>query len=132
MQLLCLVATLLQLIPVIFAQQGFIIAQVPNPFRVGDKYPLRSEISVCRPIQDHIKRSSARYDSQLVTNTNGDINFSTADSRIMSSRLQSRLNTLAATYKSQFNQRITVLKAWTSFPDPELDGDEFSLHYEGE
>lgn len=131
LHLLLVVAAMLHLIPYIFAQQDFSIAQVPDPFRVGDMYPPRSEVEVCRPIQDYIHRSSARYDSQLVTNTNGDIIFDTADSRIMSSRLQSRLNTLAASYKRRFDRKMTVLKAWTPFPDPDLN-DDYSLHYEGE
>lgn len=131
-QLLLVVATMLQLTLPINAQQDFSVAQVPDPFRVGDMYPPRSEVDVCRPIQDYIDRSSARYDSQLVTNTNGDIIFDTADSRIMSSRLQSRLNTLATSYKSQFGRKMTVLKAWTPFPDSDLAGDDLSLHYEGE
>ena len=123
---------MLHLTPPTFTQQDFSVAQVPNPFRVDDMYPPRSEIDVCRPIQDYIDRSSARYDSQLVTNTNADIIFDTDDSRIMSSRLQSRLNTLAASYKREFGRKMTVLKAWTPFPDPDLAGDDLSLHYEGE
>ncbi len=109
------------------AQQDFSTAPIPNPFEIGNMYPPRSETDVCRPIQDYIDRGSARFNSQLVTNTNSDITFATSDSRIMSSRLQSRLNTLATTFTSR---RITVLRAWTPFRDGALD--DLSLHYEGE
>ena len=70
--------------------------------------------------------------NELVTNTNGDIVFSTTDSRIMSSRMQSRLNSLATLYYQWKGKRsrITVLRAWTQFPDPQVN-DEMSLHYEG-
>ncbi len=30
------------------------------------------------------------------------------------------------------NRRLTILKAWSQFPDPQLSGDDTSLHYEGE
>ena len=109
------------------AQQDFSTAPIPDPFQIGDMYPRRSETDVCRPIQDYIDRGSARFNSQLVTNTNADVTFATSDSRIMSSRLQSRLNTLANSYT---RRKITVLRAWTPFQNAALD--DLSLHYEGE
>ena len=117
---------------VVQGQQDFSRAVVPDPFRVGDHYPPRPEVEVCRPIRDYIDRNSARFMNELVTNTNGDIVFSTTDSRIMSSRMQSRLNSLATLYYQWKGKRsrITVLRAWTQFPDPQVN-DEMSLHYEG-
>ena len=111
-------------------QQDFTTAAVPNPFRVGDFYPPRPEVEVCRSIRDYIDRNSARFTNELVTNTNNDITFSTADSRIMSSRMQSRLNTLAEVYFMETRRRITVLRAWTQFPSSQINND-MSLHYEG-
>ncbi len=119
-----------------FALQFFFKTPIPNPFQKGNFYPLRSEMEVCRPIQNYISRGSARFNAQLVTNTNANINFATSDSRIMSSLLQSRLNTLVQRYnfdtsgRRNSNPMLTVLKAWTPFPDKEVD-DNLSLHYEG-
>ena len=109
-------------------QQDFTTAEVPDPFRVGDFYPPRPEVEVCRPIRDYIDRNSIRFTNELVTNTNNDITFSTADSRIMSSRMQSRLNNLATLYRP--HGRMTVLRAWTQFPSSQINND-MSLHYEG-
>ena len=131
---LCLLTLLLTLLTSSDAQQDFrSTAPIPNPFHRGNMYPPRSEIQVCRPIQDYISRGSQRFDTQLVTNSNPDITFATADSRIMSSRLQSRLNRLASNFYSGSNSYppMRVLKAWTPFPDPDLAGDDGSLHYEG-
>ena len=110
-------------------QQDFTIAAVPNPFQVGDFYPPRPEVEVCRPIRDYIDRNSARFMNELVANNNNnDITFSTADSRIMSSRMQSRLNSLASMYRP--HGRMTVLRAWTQFPSSQINN-VMSLHYEG-
>ena len=111
-------------------QQDFTTAQIPNPFGVGDFYPPRPEVEVCRPIRDYIDRNSARFTNELVTNTNADIVFSTSDSRIMSSRMQSRLNSLASLYRQQTGRRMTVLRAWTQFYNRQVN-DNTSLHYEG-
>ena len=124
-------ATLVALVlPSVLCQQDFTTAPVPNPFRVGNYYPPRPEVEVCRPIRDYIDRNSARFTSELVTNTNNDIFFSTADSRIMTSRMQSRLNSLANSYRQATNRRMTVLQAWTQFPNSQINND-MSLHYEG-
>jgi hypothetical protein len=119
----------LQVVPTL-GQQDFTTAQIPNPFRVGNFYPPRPEVEVCRPIRDHIDRNSARFTNELVTNTNPDIRFSTSDSRIMSSRMQSRLNSLASLYRQQTGRRMTVRRAWTQFPNTQIS-DDLSLHYEG-
>ena len=123
------------LVEIASAQQNFQIPRIPSPFRVGNRYPPRPETDVCRPIEDHIDRGSARFQSQLVLNNNPDITFSTTDSRYMSSRLQSNLNNLATRYRGRYGSsaRMTVLKSWTPYPDsdPSVAGDG-SLHYEGE
>ena len=129
---LYLLALFLALLSYSYAQQDFSAAPIPDPFRQGDMYPPRTEVQVCRPIQDYIDRGTQRFDAQLVTNNNPAITFTTSDSRIMSSRLQSRLNTLASNFYSGSNSypQMRVLKAWTPYPDPDLN-DDFSLHYEG-
>jgi len=109
------------------AQQDFSTRSIPNPFLPGDRYPDRGEEEVCRSISDHIERGSARFTNELVTNLNSDINFATADSRVMTSRMQSRLDRVANSY----GRRFTVLKAWTEFPDPDLPNNNRSLHFEG-
>ena len=118
-------------------QLDFSRGQVPT-FRVGVFYPGRStnpivaEVETCRAITDRIERNSARFNAELVTNTNNAITYTTANSRIMSSRMQSRLDDLARTYANRFgNRRLTVLKAWTPYPDPQLVNEPESLHYEG-
>ena len=131
LQLLCAAFLVLASVTVVQGQQDFTTAQVPNPFRVGDFYPPRPEAEVCRPIRDYIDRNSARFNNELVTNTNPDITFSMSDSRIMSSRMQSRLNSLASLYGQQTGRRMTVQRAWTQFPNAEISDDK-SLHYEGE
>lgn len=129
-------SAVLLLIPVANSQQDFSTGQVPS-FSVGVFYPgqsnnpIQAEVETCRAITDRIDRNSARFNAELVTNTNGGINFATSDSRIMSSRMQSRLDDLAQAYLSRFNRRMTVLKAWTPYPDQELGNEPESLHYEG-
>ena len=118
-------------------QQDITQAIVPT-FNVGVFYPTRSnqnadqtEVAVCRAIVDHIDRDTSRFRSELVSNTNSRISFQTADSRFMSSRMQSRLDTLVEVLYRLTNRGITVVKAWTPFPDPEPAGRNASLHYEG-
>ena len=96
---------------------------IPNPFRLGDSYPDREEMDVCRPIFDHIDRNSVRFRNELVL----DNSSMTFDERWMTSRMYSRLNRLRQLYTGGF----TVLKAWTQYPDSEVH-DPTSLHYEGE
>ena len=118
------------------AQQDFTTLQVPT-FTVGVFYPARqtaplaAEEATCRAITDRIDRNSARFNSELVTNTNNLINFQNADSRIMTSRMQSRLDALAQAYWNTRGRRMTVFKAWTPYPDSDLTNEPHSLHYEG-
>ena len=128
-----LLVVVLQLLPAGETQQDFTRIQVPT-FRLGVFYPSRvqgnpreSEIVTCRAITDRIDRNSARFNSELVTNTNSRISFSNANSRLMTSRMQTRLDALARSYSG----RMTILKAWTPFPDRDLANEPESLHYEG-
>ena len=133
---LLLAEVILQLLPAAHAQQDFTGIQVPT-FSLGVFYPARStdpmeaEVATCRAITDRIDRNSARFNSELVLNTNPNINFRNRDSQLMTSRMQSSLDTLAQRYLSQTSRRMTILKAWSAYPDPELTNEPNSLHYEG-
>ncbi len=127
----------LQLIPAARGQTQFTGIQIPT-FTQGVFYPGRStnpleaEIATCRALTDRIERNSARFNSELVTNTNSRINFMTSDSQLMTSRMQSSLDTLAERYSQQFGgRRMTIIKAWTAYPDMDLVAENESLHYEG-
>ena len=116
------------------SQQRFTRGQIPSTFSAGRFYPTRplltnalaTEAAICRPIADQIDRNSARFRAELITNTNSKITFATGNSRIMSSRMQSRLDTLADLY---IGRRMTILKAWSQYADSQLPSS--SLHYEG-
>ena len=130
-RLLAVAAAVLTVLPAAatLAQENFDYSQqpIPNPFRLGNRYPNRPETDVCRPIFDHIVHNSDRFTNELVLNTNREIAFATDDARRMTSRMQTRLDRLRQLYGGYF----TVLKAWTEYPDPEVL-DSTSLHYEGE
>ena len=49
----------------------------------------------------------------------------------MTSRLQSRLNTLASEFYFWYERRFTVLQAWVEYSDEDGVNDPQSLHYEG-
>lgn len=129
-------ACLLALLQVSSCQQDITSAQIPT-FTVGTFYPSREGLTavqveevVCRAIVDQIERNSARFLTELVSNTNNRINFVSSDSRIMSSRMQSQLDVLANLYYYSTGREMTILKAWSPYPDPSLSST--SLHYEGE
>lgn len=110
----------------------FTIKPIPETFSVGQHYPDAPEDEVCRRIVDTIDRDSARFNNELTTFTtrigvNDNVHFRGTYSRIMSFRVETALNNLAALYGDSF----TVVKSWSQFPDPELAGDDRSLHYEG-
>ncbi len=104
---------------------------VPAVFQMGTSYPNRSEEVECRPIRLRVARNSRLYRTELVTNTNPHIIFSSADARVMTSRLFMRLNSLAERYFYHFWERITVLRAWSEYSEGGSDDDPNSLHYEG-
>lgn len=105
---------------------------VPSVFQVGTRYPDRNETEECRPIRLRVVRNSRLYRTQLVTNTNPQIIFHSADARVMTARVQARLNALAASYYQHYQARITVLRSWSEFSVNDTSiGDPNSLHYEG-
>ena len=104
---------------------------VPAEFHMNDSYPARNETDECRPIRLRIQRNSRLFRSLVVNTNTARINFIHSDARIMTSRLQTRLNALAELYYQQFRLRITVTKSWTEYGDGDVD-DPQSLHYEGQ
>ena len=105
---------------------------VPSVFHPGTRYPERNETEECRPIRLRIVRNSRLYRTRLVTNVNPDIIFRSPDARVMTARIQARLNALAAAYRRQYHARITVLRSWSDYSANDGIGDPHSLHYEGE
>lgn len=101
-------------------------------FEVGSFHPSVPETDACKPIRSRIQQNSVRYFSELVMSTNPLIEFESLESQVMSSRLKLKLDNLAELYYEATLNRMEVLKAWTEFPDPDLYGNEHSLHYEGE
>ena len=120
-----LFAAAVSVLPATIAQLEFDYT-IPDPFELGNGYPDRNEADVCRPIFDHIERDSARFKNELVKHVNPKIVFFNNDAHLMSSRMQMRLDGLREIYTGKF----TVLKAWTQYPDSEVQ-DSASLHYEG-
>ena len=104
---------------------------VPQQFRFNMSYPDRTETEECRPIRLRIQRNTRLFRTRLIVNTNGDIIFNNSDARIMTSRLQTRLNALAQLYYQQYRRRFTVMKSWAEYGDDDID-DPQSLHYEGQ
>ena len=104
---------------------------VPDEFLLRDRYPNRSEVAECRPIRLRIERDSRRYRRNLVVNANPNITFNGADARVMTSRLQTQLNTLAEMFRLQHGLRFRVSKAWAEASDPNVE-DSHSLHFEGD
>ena len=102
---------------------------VPSVFRVNQSYPSRGETDQCRPIRLRITRNSRLYITELVTNANRNIRFVTADARLMTSRMQSKLDALAKAFRPWYGYRLTVLQSWTEYSPN--DTDPHSLHYEG-
>ena len=105
---------------------------VPEEFRLGQHYPSRSEMEECRPIRLRIGRDSRLFRTSLVVNSNPDIHFASSDAKRMTSRLQSRLNSLASLFYSRYQLRLTVHLAWVEYSPDDGVGDPQSLHYEGE
>ena len=114
------------------AQQEFEFRQdsVPDPFRLGDRYPNRDEFEECRPIKLQLERTSSRFSATITQNTNSDLEFATADAALMTSRLKSRLDILASLYKQQFGGKLTVLLTYAEADNPQVTTND-SLHFEG-
>ena len=105
----------------------FSSGEVPNPFLLYQHYLDRPESVECRPIRLRISRGSPRFLTDLVTNDHAGVLFADADSRIMSNRMERRLNELAELFYADRGVWITVTKAWTE----QDDQDPVSLHFEG-
>ena len=126
-------AVLLVLLAIAVSQDfNFNRGQVPNRFRAGQNYPDRSEETECRPIRVRIRRDSLRFTRDLVINNNPDLDFSGADARRMTSRMQLLLDTLADRYRREYNAKLTVVIAWADYSQPPAGLSDVSLHYEGE
>lgn len=104
---------------------------VPVVFQMNESYPARNETDECRPIRLRIQRNSRLFRTLVVNTNSARINFTHPDTRIMTSRLQTRLNALAELYYQQYRVKITVTKSWTEYGDGDVD-DPQSLHYEGQ
>ena len=100
----------------------------PKTFSRGQRYPDRDEDTECQPIRLRAARGSSMF-QKLVTYTGNNVYFRNQNSRIMTSRLHSRFNTLANLYYQRYHVKLYVLKAWTEYEDLEVS--ERSLHYEG-
>ena len=94
---------------------------VPDDFDVGEHYPARSEVEECRPIRLRIGRDSRLFRTNLVVNSNPNINFASSDAKRMTSRLQLRLNSLASLFYSRYRLQLTVHLAWVEY-SPDDDG----------
>ena len=121
---------LLQCCNFVQPQQVFHQDPVPDPFVLGDRYPNRDEFDECRPIQLQLKRTSSKFSTTITQNTNPDINFASADASLMTSRLKSRLDILAALYKEQFGVKLNVLLTYAESDNPQVTTND-SLHFEG-
>ena len=121
---------LLQCCNFVQPQQVFQHDPIPDPFVFGDRYPNRDEFDECRPIQLQLKRTSSKFSATIAHNTNPDINFATADASLMTSRLKSRLDILAALYKEQFGVKLNVLLTYAESDNPQVTTND-SLHFEG-
>ena len=105
--------------------------EVPDEFYLDQHYPNRNETDTCRPIRLRIMRNSRLYRNNLVVNSNPGILFTNSDTRLMTPRLQTRLNTLALLFKQETGLKFTVLQAWSEYSEDDGINDPNSLHYEG-
>lgn len=105
---------------------------VPNPFKLGDRYPNRDEDVEVRPIKLRLKRTSRRFSETIIRNTNNDLSYANNDARLMTSRLKSRLDTLGELYEDEYRgQKLQVLLTYAEENNPDVT-DTTSLHYEGQ
>lgn len=105
---------------------------VPNPFKLGDRYPNRDEDVEVRPIKLRLKRTSRRFSETIIRNTNNDLSYANDDARLMTSRLKSRLDTLGELYEDEYRgQKLQVLLTYAEENNPDVT-DTTSLHYEGQ
>ena len=104
---------------------------VPNPFRLGDRYPDRDEDTEVRPIKLRLKRTSRRFSETIIRNTNNDLSYANDDARLMTARLKSRLDALGELYEDEYRrQKLEVVLTYAE-ENNSLVTDPNSLHYEG-
>lgn len=109
-----------------------VFLQAATSLKPGEHVPAnQSEVQVCGPIKKKIKRADAEFKT-LVENKNADIVFKDEEKdgsdRVMSRRLQTCLDALAAKVKSEWpGVKLRVTEAWDDLN--EHTGN--SLHYEG-
>ena len=106
---------------------------IPNPFTRGMMYPNRPEDEECRPIKLRLRRTSLRFTATIIRNTNRDIYYDNEDARLMTSRMKSRLDTLARWYRMTYNTQLRVLISYVDGNVPGYDSSirQNSLHFEG-
>ena len=104
---------------------------VPDPFKLGDRYPDRDEAVEVRPIKLRLKRTSRRFSETIIRNTNNDLSYANDDARLMTSRLKSRLDILGELYEDEYRrQKLQVVLTYAEEGNPDVT-DPNSLHYEG-
>lgn len=113
-----------------FAGTWFAAVRDPD-LALGDKVPAKSEVDASGAIKKKIKRTDPEF-ADLVSNTNGDIDFKdeegTGADRMMSSRMKQKLDALATLVVAEWSGvKLRVTEAWDE--DNEHAGN--SLHYEG-
>jgi len=104
---------------------------VPNPFKLGDRYPDRDEVAEVRPIKLRLKRTSRRFSNTIIRNTNNDLSYVNSDAHLMTSRLKSRLDRLGELYKRRYGGRKLVVILTYAEEGNSAVTDPNSLHYEG-
>ena len=108
---------------------------VPNPFTLGTRYPNRTEDAECRPIKLRLRRNSVRFRATIIQNSNTQIQYSTSDASLMTSRMKSRLDILASWYYLTYGTQLVVLMSYIDGNDPDASDSSVrsnSLHYEGQ
>ena len=130
LQFLLVLHTLQQFPVIVSATDDFTYTKgpIPTSFNIGEHYPDRNEEFQCRSIKFHVQPDSQKY-RELVTYNGNNIRFTNSSSHRMTSRMQTRLQALANDYYQLYNLSLYVLKAWSSFPDSDIEDN--SLHYEG-
>lgn len=101
-----------------------------DDLKVGDKVPNKAETAVVGAPTTKIKRGTPEF-ALLVKSTNGDIVFKdeegTGADRMMTAKLQAKLDALAALVKSEWaGVKLRVTEAWDENDEHSTD----SVHYE--
>lgn len=101
-----------------------------DDLKIGDKVPNKAEAEVVGAATNKIKRGTPEFES-LIKNTNAEIVFKdeegTDADRMMTAKLQVRLDALAALVKSEWaGVKLRVTEAW----DEDDEHSANSVHYE--